>query len=165
MKIIEVKALSLEAFRYYGTYHDLVDMAPLRPGEERSNEFYPDLARLNLSRDMQAAASVARVAPCDPVIRFAEIHRYTGEGILPIDGDAVIYVGKPGRAADPDALEAFLVPKGTFVSLNPAVAHGRQFVTGDTPVHVLILLPERTYANDCEFAQIPEDKQIRIDIG
>ena len=154
----------MEAFRYYGTYHDLVEMAPLRQGEERSSEFYPDLVKLNVSRDMLVAASVARVAPCDPVIGFAEYHRYTGEGILPIDGDIVIYVGKPARTINAEALEAFLVPCGTFVALNPAIVHGRQFVAGDAPVHVLILLPERTYANDGEYFMIPEDQQVKVDI-
>ena len=164
MRKIEVKPLSLDAFRYYGTYHDLVDMAPLRQGEERDSEFYPDLAKLNLSRDMLVAASVARVAPCEPIIRFVELHKFTGEGILPIDGDIVIYVGKPGRTISTDTVEAFFVPCGTFVALNPAIVHGRQFVTGDAPVHVLILLPERTYANDCEFAVMQEDKQVLVDI-
>jgi len=164
MRNIKAKSLSLEAFRYYGTFHDLVDMSPLREGAERSNEFYPDLAMLHLSHDTPAAAAVARVAPCEPVIEFAEIHRRTGEGILPIDGDCVIYVSKPSRTVDPDKIEAFIVPRGTFVSLNPGVGHGRQFVTGNAPVHVLILLPERTYANDCEFTMIPEEKKIFVEL-
>ena len=140
-------------------------MSALRAGPERSNEFYPDLVQILGHGDLPVSASVARVAPCEPVVSFCEFHNHTGEGILPIDGDCVIYVAGAGRGVDPDAIEAFRVPRGTFVSLLPGTVHGRQFACGDAPVHVLILLPERTYKNDCEFAVLKEEeKQVRIDL-
>ena len=140
-------------------------MDALRQGEERSNEFYPDLVQVLGHNNLPISASVARVAPCKPVIGFGECHKYTGEGILPIDGDCVIYVAKAGRGLDPDKIEAFRVPQGTFVALLPGTIHGRQFTCTDKPVHVLILLPERTYANDCEFFMIKEEeKQVEVEM-
>ncbi len=165
MRTIPVKELTLEDFRWYGSFCNLLDMSPLRSGEERSNEFYPDLVQVLGHSGLPASASVARVAPCEPVVNFCEFHNHTGEGILPIDGDCVIYVAKAGRGVDPKSIEAFRVPKGTFVSLLPGTVHGRQFACGGAPVHVLILLPERTYKNDCEFAVLKEEEQqVRIDM-
>ena len=50
----------------------------------------------------------------------------------------------------------------TFVRLNPGVLHGRQFVVDSPEVNVLILLPERTFGNDCTFFPLKGEEQIRI---
>lgn len=160
---IEANELSLEDFRYYGTYNNMLEAGNLRVGEERSNEFYPDLVLLNLPTSLPIAGSVARVSKCERIIRFAEFHNFTGEGILPLDGDCIIYVGKAGRNIDVNGLKAFRIPQGTFVSLHPGTVHGCQFTYNTDVVHVLIVLPQRTYKNDCEFVRIPDEDQILID--
>ena len=50
----------------------------------------------------------------------------------------------------------------TFVRLNPGVLHGRQFVVDSQSVNVMILLPERTFGNDCVFTRLAESDQIKI---
>ena len=50
-----------------------------------------------------------------------------------------------------------------MVKLKPGVIHGAPIsVTGD-PVNVLILLPERTYSNDCQFTQLEEKDYMQIE--
>ena len=62
-----------------------------------------------------------------------------------------------------DQTRLFRVSKGTMVKLEPGVIHGAPIsVTGD-PVNVLILLPERTYSNDCQFTQLEEKDYMQIE--
>ncbi|MCX4316855.1 MAG: hypothetical protein OSJ52_09510 [Lachnospiraceae bacterium] len=49
--------------------------------------------------------------------------------MLPLDGDVIIYVGIFRQGFQLDSMEAFRVPKGTFVKLNPLIVHGTQYVT------------------------------------
>ena len=87
---------------------------------------------------------------------------FTSEGILPLDGDIDIFVGPSSFQVNPASIEAFRVPRGTFVRLNPGVLHGRQFVVDSQSVNVMILLPERTFGNDCVFTRLAESDQIKI---
>lgn len=58
-----------------------------------------------------------------------------------------------------DQLEAFLVPKGTFVRLNPYIIHGAQFAIHEEEAHVLCLLPGRTFRNDMEAVMLTEEER------
>ncbi|MFQ7398671.1 MAG: Ureidoglycolate hydrolase, partial [Neglectibacter sp.] len=105
---------------------------------------------------------VARVSECERIITALEYHQFTCEGILPLDGDIDIFVGPSSFRVDPATVEAFRVPQGTFVKLNPGVLHGRQFVVNTPAVNVLVLLPERTFGNDCTFTMLEGEDRIRI---
>ena len=105
---------------------------------------------------------MARVSQCERIITGVEYHGFTSEGILPLDGDIDIFVGPSGFQVNPASIEAFRVPRGTFVRLNPGVLHGRQFVVDSQSVNVMILLPERTFGNDCVFTRLAESDQIKI---
>jgi ureidoglycolate lyase len=56
------------------------------------------------------------------------------------------------------------VPKGTMVVLRPGTWHHAPFTLTDEPVNTLIVLPERTYANDCELSELEETDWIRIEM-
>lgn len=129
---------------------------------EGDNIFAPDLLKLHLDGRMPASVCVARVSECERVISALEYHQFTCEGILPLDGDIDIFVGPSSFRVDPETVVAFRVPKGTFVRLNPGVLHGRQFVVDTPSVNVMILLPERTFGNDCVFTRLEEPDWIRI---
>jgi ureidoglycolate lyase len=79
-----------------------------------------------------------------------------------LDNDILIHVGPPTspRMGLPlDEIQVFRVPRGTAVSLRPGVWHGAPYTVDDRPANVLIVLPERTYANDCEVVlHEPEDR-------
>lgn len=61
-----------------------------------------------------------------------EAHQFTCEGLLALDDDMIIFVGTPlpGKTFSVDNLEAFLVPQGTFVKLDPFIimAHSMLFI-------------------------------------
>ena len=108
--------------------------------------------------------SVCRVCERPPVIDVTEYHNLTGEGVLPLDADALIHVAPAGVEGPPplDKVEAFRVPKGTFVSLNPGVWHHAPFAHNADVANVLIVLPERTYATDCHVTELEPAEQIEI---
>ena len=54
-------------------------------------------------------------------------------------------------------MQVFRVPMGTMVVLRPGVWHHAPFTVDDDPANVLIVLPERTYANDCLVVELGED--------
>lgn len=164
MREIAPKQLEREAFRPYGDFMDLLRVEQMEKMAGADNIFIPDIVKLHLDGRMPASVSVARVSQCERVISVVEYHSFTCEGILPLDGDVDIFVGPSSFRTDPAAIEAFRVPKGTFVRLNPGVVHGRQYVVNSPSVNVLILLPERTFGNDCVFTRLEESDQIRISL-
>jgi len=159
-----VKDLSLEGFSAYGSFASMIDPDTVKIGAEPI-EFFRDMVRLNLGTDSTALFSVCRVTDRPLVVDLTEFHSHTGEGILPLDGDVVIHVGPatPTGEVPVDRIEAFRVPKGTFVSIHPGVWHYAPFAAGSDCVNVLIVLPERTYANDCYVYEIPEDQRTEIE--
>jgi ureidoglycolate lyase len=61
-----------------------------------------------------------------------------------------------------DQVEVFRVPKGTLITLRPGVWHCAPFAENADIVNILVVLPERTYANDIYFYMVPKADQIRI---
>ena len=152
MREIVSKPLDRESFRPYGDFVDLLHIKQMDAMAGADNIFIPDLTTLRLDERMQASVCVARVSQCERI----------SEGILPLDGDIDIFVGPSSFQVNPASIEAFRVPRGTFVRLNPGVLHGRQFVVDSQSVNVMILLPERTFGNDCVFTRLAESDQIKI---
>lgn len=162
MREIKAQTLCREAFRPYGDFMDLLHVKQIEAKPEANNVFAPDLVTLHLDGRMPASACVARVSECERIITALEYHQFTCEGILPLDGDIDIFVGPSSFRVDPATVEAFRVLQGTFVKLNPGVLHGRQFVVNTPAVNVLVLLPERTFGNDCTFTMLEGEDRIRI---
>ena len=99
------------------------------------------------------------------IVSQAEYHNTTGEGVFVIDDDAVIHVAPPSnRVIVPEKTEAFIVPKGTLVKLNTGVWHLAALPVHNDLLHVMIILPERIYANDCIVCDYPEDRQVEIEL-
>ena len=165
MKRVNVEGLSVEGFLPFGTYagHLNPDAAVLG---EPPVEFFRDMLQLNLGAGQSIASlSTCRVEPRQPVIAVSEYHSSTGEVILPLDGDILIHVGPataPGQGVPVDEIRVFLIPQGTAVSLRPGIWHWAPFPVDDAPANVLIVLPERTYANDCVLVQHDPEDQIEI---
>jgi len=117
------------------------------------------------SRVTIASFSTCRVEKRDLVIDATEFHGATGEGILPLDNDILIHVG-PATPADVgpplDKIHVFRVPKGTMVVLRPGVWHHAPFTPNDAPANVLIVLPERSYANDYEVVNLGGTDRLRV---
>ena len=111
-----------------------------------------------------ASLSVVQCDPRDFIVDITEFHTNVGEGILPLDADIILHVAPAGAADTPPVakIAAFLVPQGTLVVLKPGVWHQAPFALGAKPANVLIILPERTYANDCTVRPLTGDNRVKI---
>jgi ureidoglycolate lyase len=152
---IPIQKLTVGAFSKFGTYGSLLSIEEKALAGGGAIWFWPDVGGvLNLGPDCasQVAFGICRVAWRPLKIEVCEFHTGTGEGILPLDGDIYLHVGPPtGDDVVPlKALEVFRIPKGTIVVLKPGVWHHAPFaVRKNETVSSLIVLPQRTYANDC----------------
>jgi ureidoglycolate lyase len=166
MRTIRVRKLTHEAFAPYGHYAEMVN--PIEPLTGKDMWFFPDMATLDMGIPSSTVSfSTCKTPRIEYVIKEMESHSHTGEGILPLDGDCILYMAMPQFDLDKalEFMECFLIPKGTMVILKPAVWHYAPYpVTGDS-VSAMIVLPTRTYANDCVITRIPEDKWIRFELA
>lgn len=156
---IKAKPLTMEAFAPYGSYTDIC-----RPTGHSLGVFFPDRLLMDVSGDMPVGFSPLSVdKPAEYVVTAAEYHNTTAEGILPLDADVVVHVAPPSNAPVPEKTEAFIVPKGTLVKLNAGVWHMCPLPVDQPHVNILIVLPQRTYVNDCTVVPYEPQQQIRIE--
>jgi ureidoglycolate lyase len=165
MRTTQVRELTTDDFLPFGFYAHLIDPHAARIGEPPI-EFFRDMVQQQLAGPSTVSFSTCRVEKRDPVIDVSEHHTLTGEGILPLDSDVLIHVGPATPSAAPplDDIAVFRVPKGTMVVLRPGVWHHAPFTLRDDPANVLIVLPERTYANDCRVVALDPADAIRIEL-
>jgi len=164
MRTVKVEKLSVEEFLPFGFYAQLINPDTERIGTPPI-EFFRDMVQQDLGGASIASFSTCRVKKRDLVIDVAEYYTMTGEGILPLDGDVLIHVGPatpPGDGVPLDKIKVFRVPQGTMVVLRPGTWHHAPFTVDDSPTNVLIVLPERAYANDCEVVELGEENKIMI---
>lgn len=160
LQALAIKELTLDAFQPYGSF------APLTPPTARplvqgdTIAFWPDcggVLSLGPNGNNEVAIGICQVAWRPLQIDVTEFHTTTGEGILPLDGDIYIHVAPPTASDDAPVglFEIFRVPKGTMVVLKAGVWHHAPHSTReDQTVNAVIMLPQRTYANDCVVREI-----------
>jgi len=163
MTDVKIRELTKEGFEPYGTYANMLHPNATKIGAEPI-EFFRDMVQLDLGGHAIASFSVCRVLERPAVVDVTECHTSCGEGILPLDGGILCHVGVATRngVVPVDSIEVFRIPRGTFVSLRPGVWHHAPIADGAECVNTLIVLPERTYANDCTVYEIPERDRVRI---
>lgn len=162
MRKIKAIPITVENFRPYGSFASMLDPeGNCFPGDAT---FYPDQVEMNIQGGRPVTFSPLTVKkPERMIVTQAEYHNTTGEGVFVIDDDAVIHVAPPSnRVIVPEKTEAFIVPKGTLVKLNTGVWHLAALPVHNELLHVMIILPERIYANDCVVCDYPEDRQVEI---
>ena len=162
--MLKIKAvpITVENFRPYGSFASMLDpKGNCFPGDAT---FYPDQVELNVQGGRPITFSPLTVKkPERMIVNQAEYHNYTGEGVFVIDDDAIIHVAPPSnKVIVPEKTEAFIVPRGTLVKLNTGVWHLAALPVHKDLLHVMIILPERTYANDCIVCDYPKDRQVEI---
>ena len=160
MKTVKVQPLSIEAFAPYGTYTNIVEPKGDHVGGEFHN-FYRDNSRWFCESSLPVGFSPLMVKKQDMKITGVEYHTTTCEGILPITDDAILHV-TPAGGPDTDRTAAFLVPKGTMVTLYPGVYHATPLPANNDELYALIVLPERAYANDFYWVDLEEADQFEI---
>lgn len=164
MRLVKVRELDVQSFLPFGYYANLIDPDTEHLGAPPV-EFYRDMIQQDLGGAAVASFSVCRVDPRPAVIDVSEYHTRTCEGILPLDNDVLIHVGPATPDSTPplEKMQVYRVPKGTMVVLRPGVWHHAPISPNDRPANTLIVLPERTYANDCIIVNLDESQQIQIE--
>ncbi len=164
MKIAVPEELSIDGFLPFGFYANLINPDTEKIGATPV-EFFRDMVQQGLGNQSVVSFSTCRVEPREMIIDVTEYHSFTGEGILPLDNDVLIHVAP----ATPDAsfpfgkVRIFKVPQGTMVVLRPGTWHHAPFAIDNKPANVLIVLPERTYANDCRVVELNKNDWIKIE--
>jgi len=165
MRQVKARELDREAFLTYGTYHRMVDPKAEKIGDAPI-EFFRDLVPVDLGSSASASFSVCRVGRRPLVVDTLEYHDVCGEGILPLDADVLIHVAPatlPG-VIPLEKIEVFRVPRGTMVSIKAGVWHHAPYALNTEVANVLIVLPERTYALDCEVCELEKKDQVAIKV-
>lgn len=126
------------------------------------HRFFPDRVMVR-SEDDFAFSPLSVKKPQKMVINAMEMHELADEIILPLDDDVVVHVAPttPGKP-DTSKAEAFVVPKGTLVKLNRGVWHLAPLPVNLPAAHILIGLPQRTYALDCQVVSLRENERFEI---
>ena len=164
MSKVKVEKLTMEAFAPFGYFDNFIDPKVEKFGESPI-EFFRDQMQVHMPPCKSMSYSTCRVEARPYIIDTSEYHTSTGEGSMPLDNDILIHVAPavPGGDAFPsDKCRVFRVPKGTLVYLKPGVWHHAPFTVDDKPANTLIILPERTYADDCIVEELPNPIQIDI---
>ena len=163
MRKVEIQELSLERFGRYGCYANMINPDAAKLGAEPL-EFFRDMVPLELGNSGTPMFSICRVCKRPGIIDATEYHSFCSEGNLPLDSDIVIHVGiaTPNDIVPLDEFEVFRVPRGTFFTVRPGVWHHAPFAYGNDVANTVVVLPERTYANDCEVYEIPVADRIEI---
>ena len=161
MNTIKASPVSHAAIAPYGGMVDMLNPAGFSL-DGALHRFFPDRVMV-YSEDDFAFSPLEVKRPEKMIIDAMEMHELADEIILPLDDDVVIHVA-PTTPDKPDTskAEAFVVPKGTLVKLNRGVWHLAPLPVNNPVVHVLIGLPQRTYALDCEVVPLPEGEQFEI---
>jgi ureidoglycolate lyase len=157
----QAKKLNLEDFKKYGTFANMIDPEAVAFGE-KPVQFFRDI----IQDDNQGTASysICRVEPRDFLVDVAEYHNVANEAILPLDGDIYIHVGiATADDIEPDAFEIYFVPKGTLVVIRRGVWHHAPFAAAGQAVNTIIVLPERTYKNDCIVVDYSGERSVEFE--
>ena len=163
MKEIAWKKLTLAEFAKYGSYAGMIDPSAPKLGAEPI-EFYRDMVQSGLGAVPVASYGVCRVVKRPFVMDVSEYHDTCCETVLPLDGDVLMHVAPavPEKEFPFDQAEVFLVPRGTLVCLRPGVWHHAPYAWRCDRVNCLIVLPERTYNNDCKVYPFPAGRHFQI---
>jgi ureidoglycolate lyase len=163
MRKVGIKKLSKDAFERYGSYASIMEPEGDFIGSSPVI-FYRDMFQQSLGCASRVSYSACIVEQRPNVIDCTESHDYCHETIICLDGDYLMHVAPASQKGNVpfDDIEVFLIPKGTAVSVKAGVWHQAGFPYKCDVVHILCALPERTYAVDCDFVEIPKDKQIEV---
>lgn len=162
LKEIKIKKLDEKGFAKFGQFQNLLDDEALAARSIFPYSFFADVVKLDLGTTTLPTVSVCQAKKQEEMrIAMLEAHQFTCEGLLPLDDDVIIFVGTPlpGRKFSVDTVEAFYVPQGTFVRLDPMILHGSQFAVHRETAHVACFLPGRTFKNDMLAEFLPEEGQ------
>ncbi len=156
--------MTLERFNLYGTYKNLVDPSGVKFDVSEQVKFFRDMEFINLGSNTTAAISVGQMESRPYIIDSLECVNHTCKSFIPLDGDSICYFAPASQAGviPIDQLEAFIVPKGTVVTIRPGVWHMAPFPYNCDKVNIMIIATERYYVNDTVYYDIKQEDRIKI---
>lgn len=158
MRQIKAEQITKENFSEFGDFYDY-----LKPEGNNFGIFYPDHIVYPVSGAMPLGFSaMVNKKPEKRIIDVVEYHNYTCEIVIPLDDDIVIHAAPCSKDIVPEKTKAFIVKKGQAVKFNAGVWHKAPTPLNNEEVHMLIVLPERTYMNDINVVQYKKEDQIEI---
>lgn len=146
---VALKNITRENIREFGDYFDVAGVEPTY-----SDAIFDWWNEVGFA-DLGGRASFGIVQPrFNPEFSetIFEQHSNTPEVLIPIDEDIIVLVAKKDAFSDGiprlGDFDAFLVPKGTAVSLKPGVWHHAPMVMGVSS-RVFVIFKEKTSFEDC----------------
>ena len=161
MKTIKAIPISNEAFAPFGQFYKM-DAPQGYPLCGELHRFFPDrLVADSLHRVGYSPILVKK--PEKMVITQQENHTTTWEMLMSLDDDMILHVS-PACAGTPptEFAQAFIVPKFTLVKLNAAVWHLAPLPANKEQLTAMVILPECTYANDCNVVDLKPEQQFEV---
>ena len=161
MKTIKAIPLTMEAFAPFGQFYAIDDPKGYALCGEL-HRFFPDrLVADSLHRVGYSPILVKK--PEKMVITQQENHTTTWEMLMPLDDDMIVHVAPVSAGAVVTELaQAFIVPKYTLVKLNASVWHLAPLPVNKDQLTAMVILPECTYANDCNVVDLKPEQQFEV---
>ena len=162
MRELTAVKINVSDFAPFGTFYYMTEPEGY-PLQGEIHSFYPD--RISGTCMGSMGFSPISVKKDDRVIKMAEYHTTTLEGIVALDDDMIIHVAPAsGGTPVPELTKAFIVPKGCMVKINPAIWHLCPLPVHNDVLHAMIILPECTYANDCTVVEFSQEDWFKISL-
>lgn len=163
MKTVKIQKLTAEAFAPFGTFADVLNPSTPSLGSN-VHTFYRDASRYYAESSLPLGFSPLVVKEQGLTVTGAEYHNLSCEGMMPVNDDAIVHVSPAnGGQYDASQTQAFLVPKGTIVTLYPGVFHLLPLPRNEKELHCLIVLPERAYVNDFYGVDLDDDNKFTME--
>jgi ureidoglycolate lyase len=163
MRSMKLLPLTDPSFRMVGACHDMFHPEGEKLGDNPV-EFFRDMLPLKLGKDTTASFSLCRAQAREPFVDAVEYHTFTEEAIVPLDADiAMAFAPATATGTVPrEKMNAYRIPRGTMIVLKTGAWHSGPYVIGKGPAHILVALPERTYANDCIVKVLSDAERLSI---
>ena len=146
--------LTKEAFEPYGQV--LTTEGREAGGNPASHLWYPQAAVI----DAPTSINLMKVLPHEFVLKEFEAHDHTTENLIAMDGDLIVGMAPAGELKT-EAVEAFYIPCGLGISLNPSVWHAVPFAVGKEVMSVCIF-KNNTSREDIYFDSIQEELGLEL---
>ncbi len=163
MKTVKIQKLTAEAFAPFGTFVDVLNPSTPSLGSN-VHTFYRDASRYYAESSLPLGFSPLVVKEQGLTVTGAEYHNRSCEGMMPVNDDAIVHVSPAnGGQYDVSQTQAFLVPKGTIVTLYPGVFHLLPLPRTEKELHCLVILPERAYVNDFYGVDLDDENKFTLE--
>lgn len=160
MREVKATPITAENFAPYGSFCKMEEPTGYAL-QGAIHKFYPDRVTGTCVGTM--AFSPIHVQKDERIIKTAEYHTTTWEGIIPLNDDMIVHVAPAsGGTPVPELAEAFIIPKGCMVKINAAIWHLCPLPVNEDVLHAIIVLPECIYANDCTVVDMEEKDWFQI---